>query len=833
MLSVFVSLLAEPLSKAGMARTDADHLTIELVLHLFRNLLAVESLLGDTSNRSQQLHNDLIALLEQEMVLEIVLVLAADLEARENQPYNLMVMELVHHLIRHHDPSAVARASRDNKTQQVTRKVQAGRLKEQLTREKQSLTANSLTRHSHFGGTLVVEKNGRQQVVSAARFGEKRKALPAAAKKRKNKRMDPFVGGPKVQDEAGPSQQRAMKTLDVFCERFVRDCYGSFTKSLKNEFRRESVRVEDGDRVVFFKIILFFSQWWRVSGKNKLMPTESGGENQEAAQSTLGQLIFTMDLYTFKLVLYTMDMAQEHKRYGHLAQTVATLGELLHLLHFMYNSAESTERIMAMGLMDTLFYGSDPLDPVPKLLSRWSPGTSTRDYLCDLVEVVHITLKVLDESAELSQEAAKLTSDKNDTVEKMKARAAEFDVGIYFARRIASNNTIFMYTQLLGRYAANAAHVNHRIVALFLRLRKFKVMSSEASAEEPSFRLHHKVATLEPMLYNVQLLIVLDQILNDAGIRQQKDQSFLVSFATGLMHSFAQATKSNPVLFVEALFKHPLPHKFCDLAENMYVNEELRQIAERDLYLEEGRNLEQEEEEVRRKGDDFSDSSDEELEFEDFGITSGPFPQASRKKRPRKTRRKVKKVDKSDSDDSDNELIRSNSSTGGEAEREQKLSVVVSGDHEKATGSDEDSGNEGDELSLQSSKRPKKDSSDEDLGSFLNQRKTSEADSESEDESVIRRRQERDEKHNQLKKSLQNDHIDSDSSDDELFGSTPGGGRLLEDDESLNTSPASAKETLKDDSKQDQNDDSDASETDLGSSPSKTERVDQDEDRDD
>jgi len=45
LLSIFVSLLAEPLSRSGASRTDADHLTIELVFHLFRNLLATEPLL--------------------------------------------------------------------------------------------------------------------------------------------------------------------------------------------------------------------------------------------------------------------------------------------------------------------------------------------------------------------------------------------------------------------------------------------------------------------------------------------------------------------------------------------------------------------------------------------------------------------------------------------------------------------------------------------------------------------------------------------------------------------------------------------------------------------
>ena len=47
-LSIFVSLLAEPLSKTGTRRTDADHLTIELVLHLFRNILSAEPIVNGT-----------------------------------------------------------------------------------------------------------------------------------------------------------------------------------------------------------------------------------------------------------------------------------------------------------------------------------------------------------------------------------------------------------------------------------------------------------------------------------------------------------------------------------------------------------------------------------------------------------------------------------------------------------------------------------------------------------------------------------------------------------------------------------------------------------------
>ena len=107
-LSVFVSLLAEPLSRTGNSRTDSDHLTIELVLHLLRNLLAAQPLLG--GRRSESLHHELIALFDRELVLELLLVLAADIEQRENAQYNLLLMELLHHLLRNQDPLAVAKS---------------------------------------------------------------------------------------------------------------------------------------------------------------------------------------------------------------------------------------------------------------------------------------------------------------------------------------------------------------------------------------------------------------------------------------------------------------------------------------------------------------------------------------------------------------------------------------------------------------------------------------------------------------------------------------------------------------------------------------------------
>ena len=103
LLSVFVSLLADPLSKTGLARTAEDHLTMELILHLFRNLLcAGDPILKDVEKvqANNILHQELIALLEREMVLDFFLVIGQEMENRENKQYNLLVMEILHHMLK-------------------------------------------------------------------------------------------------------------------------------------------------------------------------------------------------------------------------------------------------------------------------------------------------------------------------------------------------------------------------------------------------------------------------------------------------------------------------------------------------------------------------------------------------------------------------------------------------------------------------------------------------------------------------------------------------------------------------------------------------------------
>ena len=104
LLSIFTSFLDEPLSKIGSARTSGDHLIIELVLHLIRNLLSITPInnFGSTekSQYASQLHRDLLVVMKEELVLDVLVCVGQEIERRENSGYNLLLMEIMSYLLR-------------------------------------------------------------------------------------------------------------------------------------------------------------------------------------------------------------------------------------------------------------------------------------------------------------------------------------------------------------------------------------------------------------------------------------------------------------------------------------------------------------------------------------------------------------------------------------------------------------------------------------------------------------------------------------------------------------------------------------------------------------
>ena len=83
------------------------------VLHMIRNLLCISPLntFGSTekSQFANQLHRELLVVLQEEMVLDVLVCVGQEVERRENSGYNLLLMEILSCLLKGSDPSDVAR----------------------------------------------------------------------------------------------------------------------------------------------------------------------------------------------------------------------------------------------------------------------------------------------------------------------------------------------------------------------------------------------------------------------------------------------------------------------------------------------------------------------------------------------------------------------------------------------------------------------------------------------------------------------------------------------------------------------------------------------------
>lgn len=527
----------------------------------------------DSIRKSRQLHHELVNLFHKELVMDILLVLGQELELRENSQYNLLMMELVHNLLKGQDPAAVAVADCSTTLSGNMNAKNCSSLSTKLKEEKSSRFGLVGTRHGHFGGTWLTKLgDGKRKYIGANRSTMHKTSNVS----RRNRKAEPFVGSSKsllessnnLFSEEGPTANKAKRSLNEFCQRFVQNCYGPFMKSLKNEFRRDSVRLEDGDKVIFFRLIWFFSQWWRYSRNN-----------------SLGQLIFTMDVFTFNLVLSSTDAFHQHKMFSRLEQAVALYSEMMLLLKDMQKSKDTTEKDIALGLVNRIFYVAEPMDRLPKLVQSWTPGRNTRQYVCDLCTLCHVSLELLEENSKLEMAASSENGSNN--LEKMKAVAAEFDVNSYFCRKLVSNQLVSMYTHLLSQYKANSSRINGRVVAMFLRLSNTEIISlTDSDAQSPVSELYHR-QNLEPMLYNIHLFLVMERILLDKSIHNTDEFELLVNFCSRHMERFLAASQDNHMAFVECLFRHISPRRFCESFAKFYMSEEFQMLAERDVLLEE------------------------------------------------------------------------------------------------------------------------------------------------------------------------------------------------------------------------------------------------------
>lgn len=102
---------------------------------------------------------------------------------------------------------------------------------------------------------------------------------------------------------------------------------------IQNEFRIDSSRLQPGDKGMMFGLMSFFMSFHHQLHKAAVSDAaEAGKKDADLPKFELGHVLETMDLMSFNLVLREVETAISEKNTKRLAECVAVLKEMMHIV---------------------------------------------------------------------------------------------------------------------------------------------------------------------------------------------------------------------------------------------------------------------------------------------------------------------------------------------------------------------------------------------------------------------------------------------------------------------------------------------------------------------
>ncbi|KAF9414109.1 hypothetical protein HW555_007868 [Spodoptera exigua] len=352
-------------------RDEDTGLIIERILILIRNVLHVPADL-DRERRPENdasVHDQVLWGLNQSGILDIILYMSSENEKQ----YFMHILEIISHLLREQNPSSLADAA-------LQRSV------DEKLRDDQELL--SIRMHSRFGGTYVVQnmKSLSDNEIICLKPLNKISNLDFNAGSKKSKLVKPKNRRPV---ESGILERRSAFAIRLFlkefCIEFLNSSYNPLMHYVKDVLVR--AKAQQNDESYYLWAVKFFMEFNR-------------GHNFQ-----VGLVSETMSVPMFHYVQQQMekyyDMIKvEKKKFAawvrrlHLA--LRAYKELLNTLLAMDKSTDPTVKESAKVLKSNIFYVLEYREFIISTVLNYDENKMPRSYLVDLMETVHLFLKMLE-----------------------------------------------------------------------------------------------------------------------------------------------------------------------------------------------------------------------------------------------------------------------------------------------------------------------------------------------------------------------------------------------------------------------------------------------------
>nr|XP_027189879.1 protein timeless homolog isoform X3 [Cicer arietinum] len=417
---VIVSILERPLENLELgAFTEDDWKLVQLVLTLFRNILAVNEIplhqkSAGYASHYLSLRDKFLELLFRENVMDIILVLSQNVGSSNVylRQDNLLLLEIFHYIFEGQEPELIVRGHLNGSKVDEDSQASLDSLQSIMEEEKKKKIISRLgniSRHSQFSGTFArVTMDGSKAVF---------KGNPSSSRNMHLKSQNVTRGPAKKIAWDHPrlpsTKDKILELLHGFVNQFLSGGYNVLMQSIREDIVKEHPAVQKSDIVVFFQVAEFVTsfQFYKYSalktkeGRDGEFETFHDADASDISGKVCGPIEASLNESMFQLVISkwrnAYDGLKETKDYKFLSAAGSLLKNMIRMLDLVLKLLpdDSKEPQTARILLYKLFYDQTEEGMTQLLLNlikTFDTHKQCKSDLADLVEIICKVVKLMD-----------------------------------------------------------------------------------------------------------------------------------------------------------------------------------------------------------------------------------------------------------------------------------------------------------------------------------------------------------------------------------------------------------------------------------------------------
>ncbi|GAA5909890.1 hypothetical protein JCM6882_002043 [Rhodosporidiobolus microsporus] len=557
-------VLANSLSKSRRDRTQKDENVISLVLHCFRNLAFLEDRPSFSESAAaieeSSLQSDLITQFATHGVLDLLLAMAAQADASDYAPWNMVVLDILHLLYR---------AVRPEELVVPVGKIESNRLKDLLDLEasQQQHQHGVLkgSRHSRFGTTIAVQSGSGKSYIL-----HKQSTLAEGPEKTLDKVKRQKAKKVRVEDDLAPAsvgqlRPEAVKELGAMARKFVESAFNAFFSSILRDIRMERLKVRESDTVRFLFLSRFFLEFFLLLYRDD----EARGipHDDEERGHDFGMVAEMTETSAIGFVTMRMRAALEEKPplWTDLHAGVECFTQILLIIEALQATNTPEHIDVAEILQNKLYYEADTLDLVLTLINRYS-GQSYR-YLDSIMNLSYTLLRMLEKYSKSKAYMYVRKKKAGRAARKKKKQQADLEnegdgLGMgdedeeeleVEAGTVSFKEHAFQFEKFEQRFADESV-----LATCMVYLESYKTFRSPEQMKRIVALMHRQAvkAKSEGLFYKPTVLELFKRILEDPNVSTARegpnvDLRKLVEY---VLRKFFKAVQEHPFLLLECFF---------------------------------------------------------------------------------------------------------------------------------------------------------------------------------------------------------------------------------------------------------------------------------------